>query len=286
MPDSYASFIPEKYIVLEASKEELWFQSAKGRIARAIATNQWPKAQVIALDWADGVCDRLGLTAFGNWKFFKRSVVARWFGSVENKRFLPGWSTQEALEYANSFKGRQLRLSVFSRDVACHAPSLRLPADRKEMWESILAQVDKSIPMEMFPESSTEKTICFRRYTTLFGESISYEAGKGQAMQVFEQERGQHPIVLATKGEDDYTFSRIERDSYPIRLAQEIDAQLRQLIESWDKVLTSRSFGLCRMLGIDSISIEGYFDSTRSEDIVVVDVDLPFDFVFMVLTSG
>ena len=271
----------ERYIVYELTKEELWSQFANKRIAEAIAKDQWLKAQEIAIEWAGGICDRLGLINTGNWKFFKRSLVARWFGQVENKRFPPGWSVEEALQYASRFAGGSVRFSLFPEDIACHATSYRLPVDQREQWECIIAQTDNSVAMEMFPEASTDDTICFRRYTTQFGETVSYEAGKGQAMFVFEQERGQHPVVSATKDGEGYIYARIVPEDHHNRTVQENEAKLRILIKTHDRGLASKCFGLCRMLGIDYVSIEGYFDPTGPSTLTIVDLDLPFDFVFM-----
>ena len=275
----------ERYILYEPSREELWSQFAKKRIAEAITKDQWLKAQEIAIEWANGICDRLGLTNTGNWKLFKRSLVARWFGRLENKRFPAGWSVEEALQYANRFTGRSVRFSLFPENIACHATSYRLPLDHRERWEFIVAQADNSIAMEMFPEPSTEDTICFRRYTTQYGEGVVYEAGKGQAMFVFEQEQGQHPVVSATKDGEGYVYARVVPEDQHNRIALEIEAQLKSLIKTHDRRLASKCFGLCRMLGIDYVSIEGYFDPTKPDKLTIVDLDLPFDFVFMPTAS-
>lgn len=273
--------LQKTFAIYEATKDELWFQFAEERITKAVAGDRWLKAQEIAIEWANGVCDRLGLANTGNWKFFKRNLVARWFGKVEKKRFPPGWSVEVALQYANSFTGRSVRFSLFPKDIACHATSFRLPLDKREQWKDIIAQAENSVAMEMFPESSTDDTICFRRYTTRFGGEVFYEAGKGQAMFVFEQERGQHPVVLAKKKDEKYIYTRIVPAGNPNRTVQEIEAKLRNLIKTHDYGLTSKCFGICRILGIGYVLIEGYFDPTRPNNLSIVDLDLPFDFVFM-----
>jgi hypothetical protein len=272
-----------RYITYEATKDELWFQFAKERIEKAVEKNQWFEAQQIANEWADGVCTRLSLESTGIWKFFKRSVAARWFGQVENKRFLPGWSVEEALDYASSLGKRSVRFSLFPEDIACHATSFRLPPDQREKWKYILARVDNSVPMEMFPEACTQNTICFRRYTTLFGEEVVYEAGKGRPMFVFEQERRQHPVILAEKKNGKkYIYKNFIPEGDYDEIVNEIDTELKKLIETHDYELTSRCFGICRTLGIESISIEGCFNLAKSDILAIVDLDLPFDAVFMV----
>lgn len=275
------SLSQERYAGYEATKDELWFQFAKERIAEAVAKGQLFEAQEIATEWAGGVCNRLGLPNTNNWKFFKRNLVARWFGEVEKKRFPPGWSVEEALQYANCFAGHSVRFSLFPKDIACHATSFRLPSNQREKWKSIIAQADNSIEMEMFPESSTDDTICFRRYTTRFGGEVTYEAGKGQAMFVFEQERGQHPVVLAKRKDEEYVYTRIVPAGQHNSTVQEIEDKLRNLVKTHDCGLASKCFGICRVLGIDCVPLEGYFDPTRHNKLSIVDLDLPFDFVFM-----
>jgi len=269
-------------VAYEPTREELWFQFADKRIAEAVAQGQWLKGQELAMEWANGVFDRLGLTDTGNWKLFKRSLAALGFGRVENRRFPPSWSVVEVLQYACSLEGRSVRFSLFPNDISCHAKSFRLPADRRDQWESIIARAHKSVAMEMFPEASTDDTICFRRHTDQFGETVCYEAGKGQAMFVFEQERGQHSVVSATKDGEGYIYTRIVPEEHHNRTAQEIETKLKSLVKTHDWGLASKCFRLCRMLGIDYVSIEGYFDPTRPSNVLVVDLDLPFDAVFMV----
>ena len=265
----------------EDERETLWFRFARRRIAEAIEQGDWLEARKVAYQWADGTCARLGVTRTGVWKLFKRSLVERWFGPIENRRFEPGWSVQEALEYANSCSGRSVRFSLFPEDIACHATSCCLPLGKEEHWERIIAQVDNSVAMEMFPESSTDDTICFRRYATEYGEEVVYEAGKGQAMFVFEQEQGRHPIVAATKVGHQYVYSSRVPPNGTVESADEIETKLRALIDLRDNDLARKCQSICRALGTDHVSIEGYFDPARSENLSMVDLDLPFDYAFM-----
>ena len=273
------------YVVYEPTKEEALHIFAKERIAQAISKGQPLEARAIAIEWADIISDRFGLKNTGVWKFFKRALVARWFGGVENKRFPPGWLVEDALQYAYEFRGRSVRFSLFPEDIACHAVSYRLPASQTSQWGDIIAQADNSVAMEMFPEASTDDSICFRRYTTLFGEVVFYEAGTGQAMYVFEQERGQHPVVLAEKRGRKYTYTTIVPAESDGSTIFDTEAKLWSLIQTHDVELDCKCRGLCRSLGIDYVSIEGYYDPTQPRQMLVVDLDLPFDFVFMVSAS-
>lgn len=46
--------------------------------------------------------------------------------------------------------------------------------------------------VDVFIESSNSFTTCFRRFSLRYNEEVAYEMGFGQAMYVFEAERGQH----------------------------------------------------------------------------------------------
>jgi hypothetical protein len=249
------------------------------RIREAVARDRWSEARQLATDWAFEVSEELGLTKTSNWKFFKRALSAHWFGRVENKRFPPGWSREEALQYAKTLTGRSLRISLFPENIACRATSIKLPAEQEEHWENIIARIDNTVAIEIFPESSTLNSICFRRLATGHAEEVVYEAGKGQAMFVFEQEQGRHPIVTARKTRAGYAYSRLNSGG-DIEFS-EIEGKLRMLIEKYDESLSRKSAIACNVLGIGYVSIEGYFDPGVTCSPVIVDLDLPFDYAFM-----
>jgi len=274
-------YLAHKYLIYEPTMAESWFIHTVKRIRDSFLKDQTQNAQKIALEWAEGLSEKLGLPKTDVWKFFKRALIAKWFGKPENKRFPPGWSVNKALAYANSLSNSSMRFSIFPKDISCHAKSFLLPLDQKHNWKNILAQIDNSNSIEMFPEASTPNTICFRRYTTMFGEEIIYEAGKGQAMYVFEQESGLHPIVSATRSNNCYLFNSKRLSNSSAGVVLEIENKLNQLIQRYDWELSAKCFGLCRSIGIEWISLEGYFNTDAPSSLLVVDLDLPFDFVFM-----
>jgi hypothetical protein len=273
--------LKRRYKILDPSKEEALFNYFEILISNAIKYQHWEEAQLQANAWADEVCNHLGIQNPGVWKYFKRALVVRWFGKLENRRFPPNWSADDALEYARQFTNRSVRFSLFPKDIACHAESFKLPIEDTDSWQSIVESVDKSTDMEMFPEASTKDSICFRRLTTVFGEDTHYEAGIGQAMFVFEQERGQHPIITANKSLSDYTYDEILPKDTSYTISNFIKSKLQLLIKYHESYLSHQSFGLCRMLGIEQSAIEGYFDYNYPEKLIIVDMDLPFDIAFM-----
>jgi len=45
--------------------------------------------------------------------------------------------------------------------------------------------------------------------------------------------------------------------------------------------LQSRTFGICRTIGIEWLAMEGYWTPDAGGSLTVVDCDLPLDYVFM-----
>ena len=260
-----------------AENSTMVFQLVKKRIKERIKEGQWLEAQQTAREWSQEICAQFGLYDTGNWKFFKRSVVAKWFGAVENKRFETGWSVEDVLQYADSFPGRTIRFSIFPNDIACKAKSFRLLSTHRGEWRRILEQEDHSIPLEIFPEASTLASICFRRFEARNETEIIYEAGKGQATYIFEEEQGYHSIVAASKLTGEYIYSR---RTGPEDL-DEIEKKLRSLIRFHDNDLSFKCREIFEALGVDYVSIEGYFDPLKFNKLPIVDMDLPFDLAFM-----
>ncbi|MGD1045082.1 MAG: hypothetical protein ABR936_07120 [Bacteroidota bacterium] len=273
--------IASKYSLYDSSfVEELFLYSAK-IIEVLYANNKISDGQRIALEWAEEISDRLELERTDNWKFFKRNLLSKWFNKPESKRFLPGWEYDEVRLYINSFKGKTLRVSKFPNNIACHSESIILSNDIKNKWHGIISEIDNSIPIEIFPESSSKKSICFRRYSTAFNEEVIYEASLGQATYAFESANGSYPIVSATKSREKYLYNNRITGKHKNKYFLTIRKKLQKLIDLYDWSLSTKSFGICRSLGMDWIAIEGYYEVDKSNDMIVVDIDIPFDFIFM-----
>jgi hypothetical protein len=267
-----------RYFTPEPSKAEANFAFALESITSSIACGRWQVAQHIANEWGHDVSRSLGLPQQNVWKAFKRQLAAVWFEPPQRRVFLPEWSAADALAYARQFPDRNVRISSFPQDIACHAKSVRLPADEKDHWLATVASLDRRVLIEVFPESSSDTGICFRRFTSAFGEDVFYEAGMGQAMAVFEEEQGKHPTVFASK-KCPMRFSI--RGQGPGPEITKIKRRLRLLIRKHDTSIQSRCSAICRRIGIDELGLEGYFNPNTENDLVVVDFDLPLDFVFM-----
>jgi hypothetical protein len=270
--------LKRRYFSSEPSKSEASFAFDLDRISLSISRGDWIGAQQIAKEWGSEVSRALGIPHEKVWKEFKRHLAAHWFGRLEKRVFSPGWTVTDALAYARQFRDRNLRVSCFPEDIACHAKSFRLSAHEEDHWLTTLASLDRSVLIEMFPESDSSTGICFRRFASAFGEEVLYEAGRGQAMAVFEEEQGMHPTVYASKT-DKMRYS-MRGSNEDIEIA-DITRKLRLLIRKHDQSIQSKCSDICRKTGIEGLGLEGYFNSDAVNDLVVVDLDLPFDFVFM-----
>jgi len=265
----------KSYVIPEPSAAEAWFDTCNTLIEALLRRQDWGGARDAALVWAQGVSENHRCQTFGVWKLFKRSLVSRYFWRLEHRSFGPGWSPYDAVNYVEALAGRTMRVSVFPPTIACRAVSIRLPQTQKAATQ-LLARLDHQTPIDVFPESSLPGSICFRRYSRAFGEDTFYEAGEGQAMFVFEMEQGQHAIVSATNGATGFTYSW----SVAGVSAVHIEAKMKRLVEDVDVAFRSKTFVCCRALGIDYVAIEGYFNPASAEPVIIVDIDLPFDYLF------
>lgn len=270
----------------------LWTESYRRRIEGAVRRDDYDLAQRLAFEWAGLFANKFGLRA-NNWKFFKRDLVGTWFGR-ENRSFDSGWSNHDVLAYADSLAPRSARISVFPADIACHAISYSLNRRERGSWNSLLDDIDKEHPVEVFPVSPLTD-LCFRLRVTGKADGIRglddrhvYEAGLGQAMYVFEAEQGQHPIVTAIFDGNGYSFGRSNAESSLYRFRNEVEQErVYQRIENGLRPLTrhnpellGRCQGVMGSLGIGYTNIEGYYNP-ENDMYTVVDLDLPFDVAFM-----
>lgn len=270
-----------RYHVPEPTAAESWFRSFKQVVSDC---DRWPGsdgARGLAFEWARGVSKAVRLRSWTGWKQFKRAVAARWFGEPERHIFLPEWQVDDVISYASTFGGRTLRASLFAPEIACHAQSTRLPPD-PEMQKHSLGLMDRSLVLEVFPESSSATGICFRRCGDCFGADVTYEAGLGQAMYVFESEQGEHSFVSVSQRDGlRFVWKQVAGQKGTNQDTVIIQNRLEGLMRRRGWELQAKVFGLCRGLGIEWVAVEGYYDPEEGHRVTVVDVDLPFDVLFM-----
>lgn len=257
------------------SSIETWFSFCSSQIESALVNNNNKLAMEIAYDWASYISNKAGLKFYNNWKLFKKEIIKRHFGEYLGRKFKSGWSIDEVLSFINQFENINFRISLFPTDIACHSLSISLPFSDKIKWRNILSDLKNNTDIEVFQQASSENTICFRRFTTLFGEEIKYECGYGQAMDVFENEQGRHEMISVTKNNNSFELQNEAFNS------SELYKKLLSLIQSQNYYLNMKSKCLCRQLGIEWLSLEGYYNLSTCNPPLIVDIDLPFDYVFM-----
>jgi pyruvate, orthophosphate dikinase len=247
------------------------------KIINEVNLSNYSSAQQIALDWANEISAYIGIPRSLVWKYFKRNIVEKWFGSWEYKRFYSGWLTQDAVDYVLSHEDRIIRYSVFPTDIACHAVSKALPknASAEKLTEEFEA-LDHSVPVEVFPQQPADH-LCFRGF--LHNNEFRFEAGIGQAMYTFEQERGLHPIVTGCLELSTRQPKVIKQQTGEPRI-KIIEDNLYFLLSLYGESLLMKCLDLSNSLGVDWLAIEGYYNYFNQSPPFVCDIDLPQDIAF------
>lgn len=245
-------------------------------ISSLVRIGEYDQARDAAWSWAVVTAFNFNLKTATNWKFFKRDLAAHWFGTNESRRFSPGWSPGDVAAYAQSLRSlpTSIRFSVFPDTIACHAVSETLPAHLSAAaWEQRLAQLDRMASIEVFPQQSPTR-MCFR--AVLFDGVIRVEAGLGQAMYVFEQERGRHPVVSA---------DLLPRGVQPGQRSNggRLNEEFAQFLNERGDTLAATLLSMQSQLGCEWLGIEGYY--APNEQLVVCDLDLPLDLAFHALAN-
>jgi len=233
-------------------------------------------AQRVACDWAHAIAMQLALGFDGNWKVFKRDMVAFFFGGPEARRFAKGWAAREVVEYVDTLRnaGKVARYSSFPEGISCHSISAAIEstASKNELL-AMFGDMGNDSLMEVFPQQNADQ-LCFR--LAYNARHALIEAGWGQAMYVFEAERGQHPIGRVVYDYKKRCWIQTIYTSVPHKIAD----GLEHLTEERGDWLIYSARRICAEIGIDWVAFEGYFNVAHSGRTVVVDVDLPLDLVW------
>jgi len=270
-----------KYHLVDPSESDAAYELFRGEINALARCGAWSRAREAALEWAAWTCADLRLSKTSNWKVFKRRLIAKWFGAPEKRIFNPPWNAEEIIQYGIAMRPKTVRISSFPQGIACHAHSERLTPQHQDQWSRIICTMDPHSLIEAFPESSTPTSICFRRTSGAFGEDTRYEVSNGQAMTAFESEQGKHPVVTAFYQRNSTHPEYMYPLGFPDATVDAITRKLVHLIDTHGIAIESKCKMLCYKVGIPWLGIEGYFDPKSDLRLTIVDVDLPFDFVFM-----
>ncbi len=236
--------------------------------ARAIGRDTL--AQEVALHWFSLVCPLQPIPDSRNWKVLKKLLVAYLFGATEGRYFPAPWLPEEVARYVRSlnFPARPTRISVFPNDISCHARSEIVGGDWSEPeLVAFLESLDPDTTLNVFPQQHIDQ-MCFR---VVFSEAgLALEAGWGQAMYVFEAERGRHPIVSCQ------AVSADGLEGFESGAPEQLLLAFRRFLAGQRSRLQAMHDALLDIIGADQLAIEGYFDPSTGA-LVIVDIDLPLD---------
>lgn len=184
---------------------------------------------------------------------------------------------RSAVDYVLSHEDRIIRYSVFPTDIACHAISKALPknASAEKLTEEFEA-LDHSVPVEVFPQQPADH-LCFRGI--LHNNEFRFEAGIGQAMYTFEQERGLHPIVTGYLELSTRQPKVIKQPTGEPKI-KIIEDNLYFLLDLYGESLLMKCLDLSNSLGVNWLAIEGYYNYFNQSPPFVCDIDLPQDIAF------
>ncbi|MCX4384223.1 MAG: hypothetical protein OSJ39_00315 [Clostridia bacterium] len=260
--------------IYELSKMEAEYEFAQEQIDKALHCDDYVSAIEECYNWADIIARKYGFTYNRNWKLFKKKLVACYFGAPPSKSFSKNMNPIDAFkEFKELYNNSVLRMTIHKNNEACHSKSMALDyGEEITQFSSALNQLCDQDCIVVFPESSGPHSICFRYSIDDLCQDIYFEAGYGQAYLTFENERGLHPTASMQKN----FFSR----QYCISGEDSLVLWLRNLIEKYGDYLIMNANRMCRLLGMDYISIEGYYNFGEKTCPIIVDCDLPFDKVF------
>ena len=242
--------------------------------ARAIGRDAF--AQEAALRWFASIFPLQPFPGSQNWKVLKKLLVSCLFGAPEGRFFPAPWCAEEVALYIRSldYPDRATRVSAFPSDISCLARSeiVSRSLTQTELL-TFVSSFDPNTTLNVFPQQNPDQ-MCFRLVIDETG--IVVEAGWGQAMYVFEAERGQHPIILCKASSADLLANFANDASEQLSLA--VDAFLESQ-RDWIQAMTDV---LPAFLGVEQLAIEGYFDPVKRSR-VIVDMDIPLDLAWNTL---
>lgn len=246
-----------------------YYYFCSSRLDECIKQKDYLNAQNVALEWAEFYARKLGIEEYDNWKIFKKSLAAKYFGSNPLIRIKFDSRIECVQDFIDAYPKRHIRYSLHRYNTACHSKSERIDRVKLLQWlEDVKNELTAEDVIEIFPETSSDETICFRRLSVGYNNASEYEAGLGQAMYIFETERGMHEIAS------------IMGSSIVLSNNEFLNDGLMSLHCHYEPYFINKTFAMSYYLGVPYVSIEGYYDSISCTKPIIVDIDLPFDKAF------
>jgi hypothetical protein len=250
------------------------------QIAAAVSIGDIATGHELAHQWAEHTARIARIEVTRHWKFFKRDLVASYFGRLEHRRFSPGWTSAAVFRYACSLRlqGLDVRYSLFPADIASHSKSATLPSSGTlRDLRRLIAGLDHTCSIEVFPPQG-DSLPCFRALSSRDG--TGFEIGVGQAMYVFEEERGKHSTVFAVVKPDGSV--QVRSEARPDSKMKKLSATARAFLDAHAGELVPRLQAMRWELGLEWLGIEGYYAPETTVPLRICDADLPMDIAFQV----
>lgn len=243
------------------------------RISDFLLNSKKKEAQIAAFEWLQEYVRPFCITVPWNWKILKKQIASYYFGKIPSIQFHYGEDIERGVDFVKSHPNQNIRCSLHKYNTACHSISFRINDSNLELLSKIRESMSDKDVINIFIECSNSSTTCFRRVSQQYNETVSYEMGYGQAMYVFETERGKHDVAGGNFSNGIWKF---EKSTDPMLIEH-----LKRLVRYHEEFLAIKTRCICYFLGIPQISIEGYFNiTTPSLPPKVIDIDLPFDRAF------
>jgi len=258
---------------ISENTQDVLFSYYNSRISNHLIYNRKDAAKMEAFEWLKEYEKPLCITVPWNWKIAKKQIAAYYFGKNHSIQLDYFSDVLMGIEFVKSHPEVNVRCSYHKYDTACYSESHRINSDNLDWLLYVKSIMNEKDIIDIFIECSTPSTTCFRRFSLQYNEDVSYEMGFGQAMYVFETERGHHDIAASRIIDNNW---KMEDATDPI-----LTKYLKQLISTHNEYLSIKTQCICYYLGIPQISLEGYYDTAYPvEKPIIVDIDLPFDRAF------
>jgi len=243
------------------------------RISHLMACGRREEAQQCAFEWLAEYKSKLAISFPWNWKLAKKQIAAYYFGKRPSLQITSKKDITKLYDFMQQHQGKVVRCTYHKYDSACHSESRRINPGDLEWPESVIISMSHRDIVDVFIENPTSVYACFRRFSLQYNQEVAYEVGYGQAMYVFEAERGSHDVASM------HIINGLEdlKEAKDVKLT----GHLLDLIKEHEKYFAIKTKTLCYYLGISQISLEGYFNMDNPmQKPFIVDIDLPFDRAF------
>ncbi len=161
--------------------QDVLFSFYDQRITDFLSNGQKGLAQNEAFEWLHEHEKRLCISVSWNWKIAKKQIAAFYFGKNPSVQIHYHDNINNGIEFIKHNVNNNIRCSYHRFDTACHSESRKISLESIEWLKQIKRNMSEKDVIDIFIETSTSTTTCFRRVSLQYNEEIAYEMGYGQA---------------------------------------------------------------------------------------------------------